>query len=161
MRLTVNIMFMALVCVALFGCSKEPERSAVAPAPQAASAAQVIVVQQPAQQSGMGDMLMGGAIGYMMGQSSARNSTPAPAPQVIERRTVIREVPRPAPVQQAAVPRPVVPPPAPAMPQPNKPSFASTTPYKMTQNTPTYKAPPAPVYRPAPTYRPSPSYRSR
>lgn len=66
------------------------------PVQQAAQAP--VVVQQPS--SGIGDMITGGAIGYMLGRSSQPQIQ---QPQVIERRTVVnryvnRPITRPAPV---------------------------------------------------------------
>lgn len=148
-----SLLTLLLIVTAILatGCGKEPE-----PAQPAPQAQQPIIVQQaPAQDNMVRDMAIGAMAGYVMGGGGQRQA--APAPQVIERRTVVvRETPRapvgattplqmPVPKQAAPVTVPTTP--KPAMPQPTKPSFASTTPYKVTQSTP--------------TYRPTPSYRSR
>ena len=90
----------------LAACSRQPEvpPHAVAPAAQPiqvvaqpAAAAPVIINQAPAAapSSGVGDMLMGGAVGYMLGSAGNRNSNnhaaPAPATRVINRTTVVNK----------------------------------------------------------------------
>lgn len=169
------LLFSVLILASGCGEREEPVQQAQ-PAPQVqqpvqAAAQQPVIVQQaPAQDNMVRDMAIGAMAGYMMGGAGQRQQA-APAPQVIERRTiVVREAPRapvgattplqmPVPKQAAPVTVPTTP--KPTMPQPTKPSFASTTPYKVTQSTPTYKAPPTVTYRPTPSYRPSPSYRSK
>jgi len=102
-----------------------------APAPTGAAP---VVVQQ--KDSGVGDMLLGGAIGYMLGSSGNRQA--APAPQIIERQ-VVREVPReparsswfkpstpkPAVVASKVEPPKVVAAPAPAPAPKPAPSYSS------------------------------------
>lgn len=161
-----GILLILLVTFLLAGCGKKAEEpvQAAVPVAQSASGAQVIVVQQPAaqQQSGVGDMLMGGALGYMLGSQSAQRAPAAPVTHIDRRTTVINQAPRV--VQKPAAPPParlpVATSPAPVMPAP-KPSFAQTTPYKVTQNTPTTRS--VPTYRPPVTSSrpPSPTLRSR
>lgn len=154
------------VLILASGCGKEPEPTQQA-APQtqqpvqAATQQPIIVQQAPAQDNMVRDMAIGAMAGYVIGGAGQRQA--APAPQVIERRTiVVREAPRAPvgattplqmPVPKRAAPVTVPTTPKPTMPQPTKPSFASTTPYKVTQSTPTYRAPPTVTYRPTPSYR--------
>ncbi|WP_316150071.1 hypothetical protein [Cupriavidus sp. BIC8F] len=167
------VMLFALVAAA---CSDHPappappQAAQATPAVAAAPGQPVIVNNQAAPaDSGIKDMLLGGALGYMMGSARSNHATASPAQQVIERRYYVREraalpapaaAPAPAPVAAAA---PASPPPkaAPATPPAAKP-FA-------------YGAPPAPTPKvtygsgfsqakaaPAPAPRPSmPTYTSR
>lgn len=97
-----------VMLTSLAACSRQQEvpPHAVAPAAQPiqvaaqpAAAAPVIINQAPAAapSSGVGDMLMGGAVGYMLGSAGNRNSNnhaapaPAPATRVINRTTVINK----------------------------------------------------------------------
>lgn len=70
----------------------------VAQQPQTQAGQPVIINNQPPvqQNSGIQDMLIGGAIGYMLGNSGSRAPAVAPAPQIVERRIYterVREVP--------------------------------------------------------------------
>lgn len=139
------------VALAFAGCGRS-EQVAQVPQPQvvqqaapAAAGQPVIVNAAPAQSGGgMGDMLMGGAIGYLLGSSGNRS-----APVHEERRVTnvtnvtkhyhVTEAPKPAAAAQAATPA-ATPAPAPA-----KPAYA-----------PTYANKPA-----APTASYSPSYASK
>lgn len=165
-------LFLMMFALVVAACSDHqappapPLAAQVAPA-TAAPGQPVIVNNQPAQaDSGIKDMLLGGALGYMLG---SHNSAPAPAAQVIERRYYVREraaplpavAPAPAPAQAAATPAGPLPKVVPATPSAAKP-FA-------------YGSPPAPTPKvtygagfsavkstPAPAPRPStPSYTSR
>lgn len=175
------LMFFALMATA---CSdhQAPPVSAqavqAAPAVAAAPGQPVIVNNQPAQaDSGMKDMLLGGALGYMLGSAGSNHAAAAPAPQVIERRYYVREraaAPAPAAVAPAPAPvaavAPISPPPkvAPATSPAAKP-FAYGAPPAPTPKV-TYgagfsqaKASPAPAPRPSTpffTSRPG-SYSSR
>ncbi|MDR9847104.1 hypothetical protein [Herbaspirillum huttiense] len=118
-----KIALVVAVSLALAACHDNTADIARAQAAQAAAVApaavpgqpQTVVVQQPAQQSSTGDLLTGAALGAMamhMFSGSSRSSTPAPSStHTIERRTVIKEVERPAakpatPTVAAAAPTP-------------------------------------------------------
>lgn len=153
----------AAAALALAACGKEepPQAPNWGDQPPAAQ-----TQAPPAHDNGMWNMLLGGAIGYMMGSSSR---APTPAPVVIDRRTTIIEAPRPAAVAvptPAPAPKPAaVTPPVREVPNPMpapKPNFGATTqPYVVKQNTPTYTAPPTRSYVPPAATRsysaPSPS----
>lgn len=98
------------------GAQYVPQAQMAAPAaPVTVQAAPPVVVQQAPQESHMvRDMLLGGMLGHMIG---GRTTGAAPAPQVIERRTVVNHYAAPAP---AARPAPA-PTPAPAV----KPSYGA------------------------------------
>ncbi|MBF6987235.1 hypothetical protein [Cupriavidus sp. IK-TO18] len=170
------VMLFASVAVA---CSDQsappppPQTAQTAPAVAAAPGQPVIVNNQPAADSGMKDMLLGGALGYMLGSSGNRNAAPgpaaAPSTYIIERRYYVREraAPTPAPAAQPAAPAPA--------------PVAAAEPPKTVQVTPpaakpfAYGSPPAPTPKvtygtgfsqvkaaPAPVPRPStPTYTSR
>ncbi len=97
-----------------------------APAPQPAQAAAPVIVNQPAaQSSGVGDMLMGGALGYMLGRSgSGGNGGGGNQGGTTVNRTVINKtviVNRPP----AATPAPTpITPAKPVAAAPTKPSYA-------------------------------------
>jgi len=110
------IMTAGMISLALTACSDDhkqyqaPMQQAPmqqAPMQQAPVGQPVIINQAPAQQSSStSDMLLGGVVGYMAGQAlnGSRQSAPAQQPQIIERRTIIREVPaKVVPVQPAPV----------------------------------------------------------
>lgn len=92
-----------------------------AQAVQPAQAPQQVIVQQaPAQHSSTSDMLLGGALGYMLGAAGSRSAVTAPAapaPVVVHKtvvnKTVIQQAPAPA-AKPVEPPKQVTPPPAPA-----------------------------------------------
>ena len=129
---TIKLTAAAVIAVTLAACGSKDDRESVpghahqdqsslsgaaAPVQQAQQAApqpQTVVVQQPAQShSGMTDMLLGGAIGYMLGNSGGSNQRPVEQTVVnttIVNKTSVREVPAPTPAP--AAPK-FTPPPAP------------------------------------------------
>lgn len=165
-------LFALILMAALAACGKSDDSPTYAAPPmvqaqpqgQAPQAQAPIVIQNgaPAAQpdNTMSNMMVGGALGYLLGSSNNNR----PAPQVVERTTIIeRQAPTPLPATATPAPRPVVvakpaPPvvapalrPAPTMPPvaPAKPSYAPAQPYVQRQNTPTYTAPPKPYSPPS------------
>lgn len=139
---TIKLTAAAVIAVTLAACGSKDDRESVpghahqdqsslsgaaAPVQQAQQAApqpQTVVVQQPAQShSGMTDMLLGGAIGYMLGNSGGSNHRPVEQTVVnktIVNKTIVREVPAPTPAH--AAPK-FTPPPAPKPAPAPTPSF--------------------------------------
>jgi hypothetical protein len=169
------LMFFALVAAA---CSDHqappapPQAVQAAPAVAAAPGQPVVVNNQPAQaDSGIKDMLLGGALGYMLGSAGSNHAAAATAPQVIERRYYVRE--RAAVPAPAAAPAPAPAPVAATVPVSSPPKAAPVTPSAARPYA--YGAPPAPTPKvtygtgftqaqasPAPAPRPStPSFTSR
>lgn len=100
-------------------------------APGQATAPQTVIVQQPAQQSSStGDLLTGAALGAMathLFSSSRAAPTPASAPtQIIERRTIIKQVERPAPKPAAPVAASKAPGYGASFSKPRAPSYGSS-----------------------------------
>ncbi len=131
----------AVIAITLAACGSKEDRESVpghahqdqsslsgaAPVQQAQQPVQqpqTVVVQQPAQShSGLSDMLLGGAIGYMLGNSGGSSSRPVEQTVVnktIVNKTIVREVPAPAPTP--AAPK-FTPPPAPKPAPAPTPSF--------------------------------------
>jgi hypothetical protein len=143
----------------------------------------VVIQQAPAQSSSTGDMLMGGALGYMLG--SAGNNRAAPAPQVVERTVYVDRpvvnTPLPTaaaapatksvigsavntPVAQAVAPKPALPTPA-AAPKPvavaPAPIQAAPKPAASFSAPSSYKAPSVSYSAPSRSYSaPSSSFSS-
>lgn len=125
-----------VLAVALTACSQEGRHEPAA---------------EPGKTASGGDNgLLYGLMGFMLGQSMGSRAAPAPppTPAVIERRTVIREVPAP-PVKPAPMPTaPSVKPPvvttSPQVPAPPptaaaKPSYSGPSSYRsITQSAPSY-----------------------
>lgn len=163
-----------IAALALAACSEKPNSQASVPQqPVAVAPGQQpqVVVQQAPQQSGVGDMLIGGAIGYMLGSSGQRTQVVQQAPQVveghttkiIERKVPAKVEPKPASVALAPAPAPVgkAPAPAPVAKAPT-PNYAPQSSYNVRTNAPGYSAPPTPQTYSVPTrsYSPPPT-RSR
>ncbi|MDY7537545.1 hypothetical protein RGU72_04670 [Undibacterium sp. 5I1] len=136
--------------------ARQPIQYAQQAQPQYASQAAPVIVQQPQQSSGTGDMLMGAAIGAMGMHLLSGNNNSSQQTQVVERRTVVNNyIERPATPASTSTPTPtptVKPVVSVVSPKPAAPSYANV-----------YRAPApkpaAPSY--VSVYKPSaPSYSS-
>jgi predicted lipid-binding transport protein (Tim44 family) len=109
-----SLLWLTIAC-SLAACdARQPpyqQSYAPPPVPQVAPAAPVIVNSTPAQSSGMGDMLAGGMMGYLLGKSSGGGGAsvaPSSSHTVVNKTVVNKTV-----IVQHA-PQPVAPTPAPA-----------------------------------------------
>jgi hypothetical protein len=181
MKKSLLILGITNVLLSLSACSDpHPPPAATAPATivtsaTPATAAPIIINNTPAHGSGLSDMLVGGAMGYMLA-SSANSTAPRAAPDsghttvnktVINKTVVVQQLA--APPSPGAKAPPTAPPPAPAMASvahPVKPDYTIKTAYAAPVASPAYRAAASPVRiastysAPARSYAAPPSYSS-
>ena len=95
----------------LAACDRQPQQVVQQPQvvqqqPQVVATPAPVVVQA-APQNNTGDMLVAGAVGYMMGKS-ASTPTAAPQPTTINKTVIVNQTSTVAPVAKATTPAPVV-----------------------------------------------------
>lgn len=160
-----TLMLAAALALTACGHDAPPAQSPLptASAVTAPAAPPVIVNAAPAQ-SGMTDLLTGGALGYLLGKSSSGGGHAAPAPSstTVHKTIVHQTVVQAAPVARPAAPAAVLPP---ATPKPASttavtlakpaPSYAPRSAYASTSGSSAYRAAAAParaVTTTAPSY---------
>lgn len=159
-----SLMLAAALALTACGHDAPPTQSppSTASAATAPAAAPVIVNAAPAQ-SGMTELLTGGALGYLLGKSSSGGqAAPAPSSTTVHKTIVHQTVVQAAPVARPTAPAAVLPP---ATPKPASttavtlskpaPSYAPRSAYASTSGSSAYRAVAAParaVTTTAPSY---------
>lgn len=158
-----SLMLAAALALTACGHDAPPAQTTHPNAATAPAAAPVIVNAAPAQ-SGMTDLLTGGALGYLLGKSSSGGGHAAPAPSsaTVHKTIVHQTVVQAAPVARPAAPVAVLPS---ATPKPASttavtlakpaPSYAPRSAYASTTGSSAYRAAAAParaVTTTAPSY---------